>query len=155
ALPQAREEADQDVERGVRIGVREQCSGLAALDQHRPAFSVVGDQVDGGVAVPDAQRVGLVLCLAMRVDQLQHQRLALALGADGVARGALRIRLADAQPPLLGTFGQELRYALEPVAVRQTGAGHRYAFACLFASDGSFARMSSRCARSSSAEMTL
>src|SRR5215212_1682034 len=37
----------------------------------------------------------------------------------------------------------------------ETGVGHRYAFACRFASDGSFARMSSRCARSSSAEMTV
>src|SRR6478672_7308100 len=35
-----------------------------------------------------------------------------------------------------------------------TGVGQRYAFVCRFASDGNFARILARCARSSSAEIT-
>jgi hypothetical protein len=39
--PEARQQADQDVERSVGVGVREQRPGLAALEQHRPAVRVV------------------------------------------------------------------------------------------------------------------
>jgi hypothetical protein len=105
--------------------VREQRPRLAALEQHRPAVRVVLEERDGAVAVPDAQGLALVLGLPMRIDQLQGDRRAVvALGPHDVACGALRIGLAEPQRPLLGTVVQELRDALEPVAVRQTGVGH-------------------------------
>ena len=124
-LPQSRQESDEDVERRVGIGMSEQRAGLAPLDQHRPASLVVCEQLDGAVAVPDAQRLRLLLRLAVGIDQLQHAGGSVALRPYRVARGALHVRLAQTQVPLLDAFGQELRDALEPVAVRQAGVGHR------------------------------
>src|SRR5207302_8045206 len=98
----------------------------------------------------------LVLRFPVRIDQLQNGRNAVVvLHSNRVARRALWIRLAQTQAPFLCGLREELRKLLEPDAVRQTGVGHRYAFACRFASDGSFARMSRRCARSSSAVITV
>ena len=97
-----------------------------------------------------------MLGLAVWVDHLENGgRTVGKVRANGVTRGAGLVGITEPQPPLLDAFGNEVGNALEPDAVRQTRVGHRYAFGCRFASDGSFARMFSRCARSSSAVITV
>ena len=83
-----------------------------------------------------------MLGLPVGEDELEHGRRSIRkLGADRIPRSALRVLLSQSQPPLFDAIGDEIGDALEPDAVRQTRVGHRYAFGCLFASEGSFARM--------------
>ncbi len=155
-LPQTRQEPDQHVERLIGLDLGEQRSRLAALDQHRPALLVVGEEANGTVAVAQLECLGLVLGLAVGEDQLEDGRGAvLELGAGCVAGRSGDVRLAEAQPPLVGAVGDEVGDAREPDAVRQTGVGHRYAPGRRFASDGSFVRISRRRVRSSSAAITV
>src|SRR2546421_6056841 len=98
--------------------------------------------------------------MALQVERSLLARCLVALDVerDAVARRDARIAVGGqlgARPAKREIDVEENCPQAHEVAVRQTGVGHRYAFACRFASDGSFARMSSRCARSSSAEITV
>ena len=107
ALPEPRQELDQDTEPvhgPVRLG--EEGTGLAALEQERVPLVVAGEQAHGAVAVPALERVGLLLGLAMRPEDLEDGRRPVPLfRADDVAGGAGDVRLAERQPPL----GRDLR----------------------------------------------
>src|SRR5207247_3779151 len=152
APPEPRQQADQNVERVRRLG--EERSGLRALEQQRVPLVVALEQPHGAVAVPAFERVRLVLALAVRESELQHRGRAVgAFRTHDVAGGTHSVRLADRELPFPGATVEQSRDAAEPVD--QARLGHRYASAWRFASDGSFARMSSRRDRSSSATMTV
>ena len=102
--PESREEPDQDVEGGVGAGLVELRPGLAALEQQRVALRVFRQEPDGAVSVPGPECAGLVLGLAVRMDQLEHgRRPVLEVGPDGVACGARLVGLAEPQAPFLAT----------------------------------------------------
>ena len=99
-LPQAWQQRDQHVQRGILARARERRPRLAALEQQR--IAVLREQVDRTVAVPRAERVSLVLALAMRVDELQHDGCPVPERRAGrVTRRALLVRVAECQRPLL------------------------------------------------------
>ena len=126
ALPEPWQEADEDAERVRRGG--EEGARLAALEQERVAEIVACEQANSPVAVPALERVRLLLRLAVRVDELENARRAVGeIGADGVAAGALSVRLREGQLPLLGRFGDEPRHLAAPVRQRLRHAGTLWA----------------------------
>ena len=71
-----------------------------------------------------------LLCLAMGIDQLQHGGRAVGhRDAHRVSGRALGVRVAELELPAVDAVLDELGDEPEPIAVRQTGVGHRYAFA--------------------------
>ena len=104
-------------------------------------FGLGVEQPDRTVAVPELERGGLVLALAVRLLHLQHRLLALRRrhGHDELRRVPAGEGLAEGQPP----------------ARDQTLAGQRYASAWRFFSEGSFSRTERSSARSSSAVITV
>ena len=150
------QQLDQDVERCLAAVLSESRSRFATLEQHRGARIVAGEQPHRAVPTEELERVCFLLGLAVRIDHLENGWCSVRqTGADCVARGSSLVGLTELELPLLDAFGNEFRDALEPDAVRQTRVGHRYAFGCRFASDGNLARMFCRCARSSSAVITV
>ena len=71
-LPQAREQPGDDVPGRVVVGLEQRRARHAALDEQRSPSRVVGVEQHRAVAVPDAERVGLVLALLLRRVELQH-----------------------------------------------------------------------------------
>src|SRR5689334_6678891 len=140
-LPEARQELDEDVQRGFLALVRERRARNAPLEQERMLVRLGVEQPDCTLAVPELERCRPVLALPVRPLHLQHTLL--ALGGrhrnDQLRGDPVRERLAEGQPP----------------ARDQTLAGQRYASAWRFFSDGSLSRTARSRARSSSAVITV
>jgi hypothetical protein len=99
------------------------------------------EQPHRAVTVPELERGGLVLALAVRLMHLQHDLFAIGRdrGRDDDGRDAALERLAEDEAP----------------ALDQAVAGQRYASAWRFFSDGSASRTERSRARSTSAEITV
>ena len=108
-LPKPRQQRDEDVERRLLPRRRERRPGLAPLEQQRAPLVVAREQPDRAVAVPELERIRLMLRFAIRRSQLQHHRRPVSkLGAHRESHGPGRVRLAEPQSPLLATLVDEL-----------------------------------------------
>ena len=87
------------------------------------ALVVAVEQPHGARAVPERERVGLVLGLAVRVDQLQHRRRPVGEPRPhGVSGRALWVRLAQREPPPPRALGGRGRYSRDLIAHRSGNA---------------------------------
>jgi hypothetical protein len=153
--PQSRQQAGEHVERAPAVERREKRARLAALEQHRAALVVAPQEPDRAVAVPELERVRFMFALAVGEVDLQHRGLPVrGRRAHDVPAEPGHVRLAEREPPLLGDLLGERRRGLTPARERYEDVVDQ-ASSRRLASEGSFARMFSRCTRSSSAEMTV
>jgi len=100
------QEVDEDVERAIT----QRRSRSAALEQQRMALVVAGQQPNGAVAVPELERVRLVVALAMRPLDLEDD----FPGGDDVRSEPARERLLELELPLRRAVGDELGKTLLP-----------------------------------------
>ena len=114
------------------------------------AFIVPGEQPDGAVALPELERIGLVIAFAMRPLDLQDD----VAGRNDVRDEPAFERRLELEVPLRGALLDQAWEALLPGRV-YAGVGQRYASGRRWDSDGNRRRTSSSQARSSSAEITV
>jgi hypothetical protein len=118
-LPQSREQLDEHVERCVLLELEQGNARLAGLEQERVSVGVVVEETDGAVAVPLREGRGLVLGLAVRVLELEHDRFAVRPCRAERERGrGVRERVADRQLPPLHDLVEATRELIEPDAAR-------------------------------------
>ena len=109
-LPEPRQEPDHDVERRVRLERGERRPRPRPLEEQRVPLRIVREQPDRPVAVPELERLRLVLALAVRELDLQDH---VPGGQDERREGVLEGR-SDLDSPLLATVRYESREAAEP-----------------------------------------
>ena len=110
-LPEPRQEVGEDVERRLEPDLGECGPRASALEQERVPLSVVVEQTNGAVAVPDAERLGLVLALASRELDLEDD----VPGRNRERGERVRVRIFELERPLLGAFLEQTRKPREPV----------------------------------------
>ena len=86
-------------------------AGPAALEEQRSSLVVPRRETNGAVAVPELQRIGLVLGLVVRRRVQLEDDVA---GRDD-QRPGIAERLLELEPPLIGAFRDEGRQGCEPV----------------------------------------
>jgi len=86
------------------------------------AFVVPGQQPHGAVPVPELERIGLVLALAMRPLDLQND----VARRNDVRHEPALVRVLEFKPPLRSALLDESWEALLPACV-YAGVGQRYA----------------------------
>ena len=118
ALPEPRQEVDEHLERLLP----QKRPRAAALDEKRVAFVVTRQQPHGAVAIPELERIRLVLALAMRPLDLEDD---VTRGNDVRHEPALEA-LLELEIPLPGALVDQGRQALLPRRV-YAGVGQRYA----------------------------
>ena len=111
---------------------------------------IAGQQPDGAPALPELERVRLLIALAVRPLDLQDD----VAGRDDVRDEATLERLLELEVPLRSALLDDPRESLLP-SRSYAGAGQRYASGRRWERDGSRRRTSSSQARSSSAEITV
>jgi hypothetical protein len=88
-------------------------SGPTALQEEGVSFLVVSQKTDGPLSVPELERRGLVLALAVRPLDLQDY----VARRDDVGDVSADEGLFEVETPLFGARLDELRQAIEPALV--------------------------------------
>src|SRR6267142_2466591 len=111
-LPKPRQQTGDDVQRGLGAQSVQRRPRSGALEQQRAPLTVVRQQSDRTVAVPDPQRFRLLLALAIRELDLEDG----VAGRDSKRGVGVLERLLELERPLLTALGEQPGQTLEPSA---------------------------------------
>ncbi len=102
-------------ERGILTGLRQRRPRHAPLQQQGMEIGVLVDEARGAVAVPGAQRIGLVLAFPVRIADLEHGRHAVRqVGREGHRLVDVVVRLAEPKVPAMNGGLHESGQVIQP-----------------------------------------